>query len=81
MKRSIWKNAFFVTLAVFLLLSVSLVVLALVKASQGSTIGGAGLPTISFHFSLLLRSPIGYVHTAALILTLASFIGWRVAKK
>lgn len=81
MNKSAWKRLLFITLTVFLLLTVLLAVLALIKASQTAIIGHAGWPTFGFHLTLLLRSPIGYVHAAAFILSFVFCIGWRVAKK
>ena len=81
MKHFPWKTIFFITLAAFLLLTISLVVLAFLKASQTTIVGAAGYSTFGFHLTLLLRAPIGYAHTAALILSIVSFIGWRVCKE
>ena len=81
MNKSAWKRLLFITLTIFLLLTISLTVWAFQKASQTTIIGIAGWPTFSLHLALLLRSPIGYVHAATFVLSLVSCIGWCVTKK
>ena len=44
-------------------------------------IGGAGWPTFRFLLSQALRSPIGYAHSSAFLLSIVTFIGWRKCKK
>lgn len=85
MTNKVWKTVFFASLSLFLLLSTMLLGMVLVPMlcpSPGTgIIGGAGWPTFRFLLSQALRSPIGYAHSSAFLLSIVAFIGWCKCKK
>ena len=75
------KIAFLFELVSFVLLGLGLVVTAVIQTNQTNIIGGAGWPTFRFLLSQALRSPIGYAHSSAFLLSIVTFIGWCKCKK
>lgn len=83
MTKKAWKTVFIVSMISFLLLSAVITGMVLVPMFKPSPdiIGGTGWLTFQFLLSEALRSPIGYIHSAAFLAAIVSFIGWRICKK